>query len=167
MKKLIFILALFVAFTGTNFSQVTLATNGVVHTIATSNAAAALGDSIHTIGIVDMRNGIAAADSFQIHFECQDSIGIRYFVVPLQDLATETVADSVAGCAFVANVATGPYPIVATDGVGLVPWQNIQAAITQQRLGARVYRIYARIYALNSELRGTTKQFKTVVRLYY
>jgi hypothetical protein len=164
MKKITLILALLMLGFTAN-AQITLQTNGVVHGIQSSNAAAALGDSVHTIGIVDMRNGVAAVDSFQIHCETTDSLNIRYFVVPLQDLSAETVADSTAGAGFVANVSDGGYQFTA-DGMGLVPWHNIAAAITQQRLGAKVYRIYARVYAVGSELRGNAKTFKTTVRVY-
>lgn len=165
MKKLILILALFVAFTGSGFSQVTFQTNGVVHTLATSNAAAALGDSIHTIGIVTMNDGIFAADSFTLTFETQDSSNVRFYVIPLQDLSAETVADSVAGIGPAANVATGGYQMTA-DGIVQIPWHAITTAIGSRKLGAKAYRVYMRLYAVGTELRATTKQCKVTARVY-
>jgi len=165
--KTLMISLLFILMGSTAFSQATFFTTGITHTIQSSNAAAALGDSIHTIGIVDMRQQAGVrVDSFQIQCSTSDSLNIRYFVVPLQTpLATSTIADSTAGCGFVTNVATGGYQFTA-DGIALVSWQNIAAAITQTRTGARFYRIYARVYAVGSELRGTTKTFKTTIAAY-
>ena len=165
MKKLILILALFVASSTSGFSQIQLATNGVTHTLATSNAAAALADSIHTIGFVDMRDGTAAIDSFSITFETTDSSNVRFYVIPLQDLSAETVADSVAGIGPAANVATGGYQMTA-DGIVQIPWHAIATAITSRKLGAKAYRIYMRLYAVGTELRGTSKQCKVKVNRY-
>lgn len=163
MKKTLIILAMiFAGFSAS--AQTVLQTSGVPHNIADSYLSAA--DSMHTIGIVNMQNGIAVADSFQIQCETADSLNIRYYVVPLQDLATETVADSVAGCGFVTNVATGGYQFT-TDGMALVPWHNIVAAITQTRTGAKLYRIYARVYVVGSEVASSGKKFKTTVRTYF
>ncbi len=165
MKKLIAILIMaFVPMLAS--AQVQLYTTGVTHGIQSSNAAAALGDSVHTIGFVSMRNGTQFADSIQIWCESSDSLNIRYFVVPVEDLGTETVADSTAGCGFVQNVATGGYKFTAGT-YGLVPWLNIVAGITQLKTGAKGYRIYARVYAVGSELRGNSKTFKTIVRRFF
>ena len=164
MKTLILSLVfLMVGFTAS--AQTTLLTNGVVHGLQTSNAAAALADSIHSWGIVVMRDGTAAIDSFQIQYETADSSHIRFFVVPLQDLATETVADSVAGVPFYLEIATGGFTFT-TDGIGLVPWFSIVGAILPTRTGAKAYRIYSRQYAVGTELRGNAKTHKVTIRTY-
>ena len=164
MKKILAILVLaFVPFLAS--AQTALYTTGVTHTIADQYLSAA--DSMHTIGIVPMRNGTQYADSIQVWVETSDSLNIRIFVVPVKTMGTaETVADSVAGAGFVTNVATGGFQFTAA-GYAVVPWHNIQAALTQQKLSPASFRIYARVYAVGSEVASSGKKFRVLVKRFY
>lgn len=161
MKKLILVFLMALAPLAMQ-AQTDFLTDGIVHNIAPGYIS---GDSVHTIGIVDMQDGVFAADSFAIVCEPADSLNIRYYVVPLQDLSAETVADSVAGVGFNTNVATGGYQFTA-DGYGVVPWHNILAGIGSHRARARLYRVYARVFAVGSEVASSGKKFKTRIRMY-
>lgn len=163
MKKIITLLV-FLVMSGSVFAQSgTIVTLGVDHVIADSYLSAA--DSIHYIGDVNLRRGDTHADSMQIVCETADSLNIRYYVVPNQELATASVADSVAGCGFVTNVATGGYQFT-TDGVATVPWHNIVAALTQTKAAFKKFKIYARVYVVGSEVASSGKKFRTTVKVF-
>ena len=165
MKKLLYALV-FILCSGTAFSQASFATIGVTHGLHTSTAAAALADSLHYFGTVDMRGeGTARIDSFQIHYNTQDSTTIRFLIVPVrQPIATETIADS-CGAGSTITVATGGAVHTAT-GTGTVLWAGIRAGLTDAKLGARMYKVYARLYAVGTELRGNAKKIKVTIARY-
>lgn len=162
MRKLIIAL-LFLAPYLVMAQSATLVTVGVSHNIADAYTSAA--DSIHTIGTFDMRDGAHFADSVQIICETQDSLNIRYFIVPTGKYDAAGIADSVAGVGFTTNVASGGYQFTAA-GFGCVPWHNIVAAIKPKHQYDR-FTIYARVYAVGSEVASSGKQFQTLVKRYY
>lgn len=162
MRKYLVILALFaLPVLASAQSSPFVTTTGIVHNIADAYLTAA--DSVHTIGIVSMYDDDGTwVDSLNIVCTAEDSLNIRYFVVPYDKLKSTTVADSVAGVAVVTNVELGGYTM-AGGGRCIVPWHNIVAAIKPSHQFTQ-FMIYARVYAVGSEVASSGKKFRTVVK---
>jgi hypothetical protein len=163
MKKILLPLLFLLPFFVNAQTQSLVTTSGVVHTIADAYLSAA--DSMHFIGIVSMIDADGDKfDSLTITCIAADSLNIRYFVVPYDQLKATTHADSVAGCAFTTNVATGGYEF-ASGGQAVVPWHNIVAAIKPAHQ-ITMFKIYANVYTVGSEVTSSGKKFRTIVNRY-
>ena len=158
MKKLI--VFLFALFTVSASAQTTLLTDGVTHNIAPGYIS---GDSIHTIGLIDMRDGVAKMDSFQVHINTEDSLRYTVYVVPVGAIGTWNVADSVGGCLPPA-IATYYHQHTA-EGISVVPFFRILAAVGQNAYFSPM-RVYIRVWAVGSEVASSSKKFKTTIRVY-
>lgn len=158
MRKILFLLA-FVLMSGTAFSQAAFLTDGVTINIKPGYIS---GDSIHTVGLVDMRQGTNKRDSLSIIVNTSDSLRYTLYVVPVLPKGTWNVADSVAGCITPNNALY--YVQHAAEGVSVVPWFKIAGAIGANSY-CDIFRVYIRVWAVGSEVAssGKTANIQAVV----
>jgi len=123
------------------------------------------------IGTIDMRNGLAVADSFALHVAHSDSVVYALVVRPVNSYKAGTSQDTTGRV----TPAAG-HLLFTQNGTGVVsyPWFRIRGAITDLTKDAPIYEVWLRInktaglhtYGTASTGKAAGKMTITAVRYY-